>query len=437
MIGAGIAGLSAARALANHFGRVVVLDRDRLPDAADPRRGVPQGGHGHVLLLAGLRALEELFGDVTEELLAAGASAFDAGLGLRFHRFGYSWPIDEPLGLRLVSFSRPLLELTLRNRVTKLAAVEFRDTVAVTELTGADGRVTGVRLDDGTTIDTGLVVDCTGRGSRSDRWLGALGHEAPKVTEVKIGVGYASRLYRRSPDDLAQGNAVLVVPAPPHELRVGLALPVEGDRWVVTLGGWHGAYPRDEAGFREHIDLLPHPDLAHLLARSEPVTEIVYHQFPSSRRRHFEDLSAPPTGYLALGDAICSFNPIYGQGMTCAALEALELDRLLTSRETVTAALSTEYYRAAARTIATPWQFAVGGDFAYPLTEGPRPRGIGFLNWYTRKMQEAAGVDLGVRRTFTSVQHLVTPPAVLQRPAMMWKVLWAARRATAGRARAR
>jgi 2-polyprenyl-6-methoxyphenol hydroxylase-like FAD-dependent oxidoreductase len=430
VVGAGIAGLAAARTLADRFDRVVVLDRDRLPEDAAPRRGVPQGEHGHVLLIAGQRALEGLFPGLRDELLAAGAVDFDQGTDLIVYRWGATF-VRSPSTLRLVTFSRPLLELTIRQRVQALSTVDIRDDVAVSALLGEGGRVTGVRLDDGTVIDADLVVDCSGKGNRSNRWLSTLGFPAPKVSEVTISFGYASRMYRRSPGDLPEGQALYVLPSPPDEFRAGGALPVEGDRWLVSLGGWHGQFPRDAAEFEKHAKELGHPGVAALIERCEPLTDIAIYQFPASRRRHFEDLRERPSGYLALGDAICSFNPIYGQGMTCAAMEAAELGTLLDKHSGVTGALVEEYYRSAARIVATPWQFAAGGDFMYPQTTGERPRGIGLLNAYSRRIQLASIVDVEVREVFTQVQHLILDPAVLRKPSMILKVLRSSRRALA------
>lgn len=428
VIGAGIAGLCTARTLADRFDRVLVLDRDELVQDASPRRGVTQSGHGHVLLVAGQRALDGLFPGLLDELVNAGGVRFDPGTDLSFYRFGAIWPRTES-DLRLVTFSRPLLELTVRRRVEKLVNVEFRDRTAVSALLGTADQITGVRLDDGEVIPSDLVIDCTGRGGRSNSWLGALGVAAPAVTEVKVGVGYATRLYRRRPGDLPEGSAVFCLPSPPAEKRVGLALPIEGDRWLISLGGWHDCFPRDAEAFDRHARALPHPALARLLDSCEPLTELALCQYPASRRRHFEDLAAVPAGYLALGDAICSFNPIYGQGMTCAALEAAALAELLDQHRGTGAALCADFYRRAASIVATPWQFATGGDFAYPETRGPRPRGIRLLNGYARRVQQASMVDPQVRRVFTSVQHLILDPAALRKPAMVVRVLRAARRA--------
>ncbi len=431
VVGAGIAGLTAARTLAGRFDRVLILDRDELPDQAEPRRGVPQSGHGHVLLLAGQRALGELFPGLAAELVEAGGVAFDPGTGLSFYRYGAIWPA-VPSSIRLVSFSRPLLEITIRQRVLALPGVKLRTGTAVSGLVGSDGRVTGARLDDGSTVDTDLVVDCTGKGNRSNAWLTGLGFPVPRVAEVTVGVGYATRLYRRSPGDLTGAAAIFALPAPPGETRAGLALPIEGDRWLISLGGWHDSFPRDQQTFEQHARELPHPGVAVLMDKCEPLTDVAVCLFPASRRRYFEELDRVPAGYLAMGDAICSFNPVYGQGMTCAALEAVELGRLLDRHDTVTAALAAAHYRAAARIVATPWQFATGADFAYPQTRGVRPRGIRLLNAYSRRLQLAAMVDPEIREVFSLVQHLVVPPAALRKPSMVLKVLRTARKAGTG-----
>jgi 2-polyprenyl-6-methoxyphenol hydroxylase-like FAD-dependent oxidoreductase len=423
VIGAGIAGLTMGRALADRFDRVVLLDRDHLPDAPTPRRGAPQTYHAHVLLAAGQRALEELFPGLGEELVRAGAVPFEPGLDLLFYRYGSLWP-PVPVGLTLLSMSRPLLELTVRRRVAALPNVTVRGAVAASGLTSEGRRVTGAVLDDGEVLPADLVVDCSGRGSRSDRWLSALGLPAPEVVEVKVGIRYATRLYRRKPGDLADGVGVFVLPTAPEERRVGLILPIEEDRWLVGLGGWHGDQaPTDPDGFLAHARSLPHPGIGDVMARAEPVSDAVAYQFPSSRRRRFERLRDLPAGYVAAGDAICSFNPVYGQGMTCAALEALALRRTLDRHGDVSAEVAREFYREAAEIIAVPWRFAVGADFAYPQTTGPKPPAVRLLNAYSRRLQLVSRLDPAVRRTFTEVQHLITPPSALFTPAMVAKVL--------------
>ncbi len=423
VIGAGIAGLAAARVLAERFDQVLVVDRETLPDGPVPRRGVPQGPHGHVLLAAGQQALEEMFPGLYDDLVRAGATPIDPGVDMCVYRYGAVWS-RVPTGLRVVSLSRPLLEWTLRVRVTALPNVEIRTGVAVSGLRATSGRVTAVVLDGGEVVPTDLVVDCSGRGGRSNAWLADLGFPAPEVLEVRVGVGYATRLYRRRAGDLAGWAGAFVLPTPPAEKRVGVALPIEGDRWLVSLGGWHGEHAgTDDAGFVAHARRLPHPVIADLLTDLEPLGPIRTYQFPASRRRLFERLPSLPAGYIAAGDAICSFNPVYGQGMTCAALQAQALARTLDRHGDASADMARAFYRAAAAVVGTPWRFAVGGDFGFPETYGARPPAIGLINRYSRRLQLASMTSPDVRRAFVGVQQLVTPPRVLWRPGMVGRVL--------------
>lgn len=425
VIGAGMAGLTAARVLSERYDQVTVLDRDTLPGEPVPRRGVPQGNHPHILLASGLRELDARFPGFEAELIAAGGTKFDSGTGLCAYRLGRRWP-PAPTGVALVAATRPLIEGLLRDRVTKLPGVTLRDHVAVSGLAGSAAGVTGVVLDSGETIGAGLVVDCTGRGARSDRWLTALGLPTPAQVEVKVGVAYASRLYRRRPGDLPDWEAVFTLPTAPHERVDGLALPVEGGRWLVGIGGWHfPEVPADAEAFEQFARDLPDPLLGELIGRAEPLSDVMVAKFPSSRRRLFEKLAEPPSGYVALGDAICSFNPIYGQGMSCAAFSARALGAALDKHSGT--AMARDYYAAVAGILETPWQFAVGGDFAYPQTTGPRPRGIKLRNWYSRQIAYASQIDSGVNRAFSRVQHLIDPPSTLMKPAFVLRVLRKAR----------
>jgi 2-polyprenyl-6-methoxyphenol hydroxylase-like FAD-dependent oxidoreductase len=429
VIGAGIAGLAAARVLSMRYSSVTVLDRDTLPDQAEPRRGVPQGAHPHILLVSGLNELNTLFPAFEDELITAGGSKFDTGLGLATFRYGRR-SRRIPTGLSLVSVSRPLIETILRKRVARLPGVAIRDEVAVSGLAGSKGVVNGVVLDTGETIGADLVVDGTGRGARSDRWLAALGFPAPDQAEVKIGVAYSTRVYRRRPGDMIDWQAAFTVPEPPRQKMAGVALPVEGDRWLVAIGGWHVAEPpADPEQLERYAKALPDTLVSDVMSRAEPLSDVAVARFPSSRRRLFERLDRLPAGYVAMGDAICSFNPIYGQGMTCAVQQASTLGQVLDRHERRSdASMARDFYAAAATVITTPWQFAVGGDFNYPETSGPRPRGVRLRNWYAKQITYAAQIDIGTSRIFNAVQQLLTPPNVLFRPGFVVRTLLLARK---------
>jgi len=419
VIGASVAGLAAARTLSDFYNHVVLVDRDRLPDTAVPRRGVPQGPHAHVLAAAGVPAFETLFPGFLDEMVAAGGTAVDISSELRLSRYGRAWPPAAPRDLVFLSASRPLLEHVVRRRVTALSGVSIRDGIAVSGLTGSREAVTGVVLDTGERLRADLVVDCSGRGNRSDRWLQALGLPAPEEIEIKNGLGYATSIRRRTAGDLPGWKGLLHLSAPPAEHVNAMALPLEDDRWIVGLMHWHATtLPTDEDALLATARQLSDPTLAKLLEHTEPVGPPMTARRPSNRRRLFEKLNRPAAGLLTLGDAVCSFNPAYGHGMTVAAQQAVALGPALRRHGTANAALVQDYHADAAAIIATPWQLAVDGDFAHPATTGPRPRGTAFRNWYATRVARASQQNPELKNTFFGVLQLAVPLPQLTRPAV-------------------
>ncbi|MET8661711.1 FAD-binding monooxygenase [Streptomyces griseus] len=432
VIGGSMGGLVAARALSDRFERVTVLDRDTLPDEPSNRRAVPHGGHAHALLIRGRQALERLFPGLGDELVEAGAVRFDPGQDLLFHQMG---------GLRArfnsgelgISLSRALLELSVRRRVVALPNVTLRDRTSAVGLRGSAAGITGVEVEGGEMLDTDLVVNATGRGGGGpDGWLEGLGCPAPEVDTVKIDVGYTTRIFHRKPGDLHEGGLLYLMSAiPPNDKRAAAAFAIEGNRWMVTLGGWHKAHaPVDPAGFEKFAAELPAGHVAELIGRAEPVDDGDARKFtfPAARRRYFERLRELPSGFVALGDAICSFNPLYGQGMTVAALEAIQLGRSLDHCGVASAAMARRYYRSAGKVIDTPWQMATGSDFAYPETDGPAPAGGTFINWYVKQSMLASQTSVEVHRVMLNMQHLLAPPTDILRPTTVIRSLLGARR---------
>ena len=248
-----------------------------------------------------------------------------------------------------------------------------------------------------------LVVDATGRGSRAPAWMEALGYARPVEETITIGVGYTTRRYRRRPADLDGDGLVLTHAQPPHGLRAGFAFPVEGDAWIVTLTGWLNDHaPADEAGFRAYARSLAAPDIADLIERAEPLDDGAVYKFPSSVRRRFERLERLPDGYLTIGDALCSFNPVYGQGMTAAAMEADALDAALRAAAAGGGASRRATTAGWPRWWTSPWSLAAGADFAFPRTTGPKAPGTDAINWYVGHLRRAMADDAdghpGLRR---------------------------------------
>jgi 2-polyprenyl-6-methoxyphenol hydroxylase-like FAD-dependent oxidoreductase len=429
VIGGGLAGLLAGRVLSDHFARVTLIERDAPGGAPVPRKGVPQGNHVHGLLAKGCEVLAQLFPDLVPALLAGGAVAGDMGRDIRWHHHG-AWKARFDSGIEGILFTRPYLEWHIAERVKALANVRILNAaVDGIEVDAARTRVVGIKLrapvDGDTRLPADLVVDAGGRGSHMPQWLEAIGFRAPSETTVQVDVMYASRLYRRAPHR-QELQALLVSPHAPRK-RMGMMFAVEGDRWLVTLGGLHGDHPpTDEAGYLEFARRLPVPDLHQAIAAAEPLTAIATHKFPANRRRHYEALDPVPDRLMIVGDAFCSFNPIYGQGMTVSALEALALERMLREQSATgegLAGLSARFHATIADIVDVPWGLTTGEDFRHAETRGPRPPLTPLLHWYTGRMHQRCAHDAALALAFYRVMHMIEAPSALFRPATAWRIL--------------
>ena len=305
VIGASIGGLLAARVLSAHFDCVTVFDRDTLPSTIANRRGVPQGNHGHGLLASGLSGLKALFPSLEQDLLEAGAVPGDVIGNVRWFQHGY-YKAKFASGLDGLLLSRPLLEVTIRRRVQRLTNVRIVDSTRVKGLLVEHGVVKGVRIQQlGETIievPADFVVDSGGRGSRMPEWLAELGYGKPKVEEVSVGIGYTTRIYRRLPSDLDGDVGAIIAPRPPNDQRVGFMLAMEGNRWIVALGGWLGNHaPTDPAGYLEFARTLSRPDVYEVIKHAEPLTQAQTFLFPSNLRRHYEKYTPVPRQLSRVG----------------------------------------------------------------------------------------------------------------------------------------
>lgn len=423
VIGGSIAGLLAARVLSDTFATVTIIERDALPVGAETRKGTPQSRHGHGLLAGGYQIIERLFPGFGTELVANGALPCDViGDACWYQLGGYKAKFKS--GLEGILMSRPLIEAVIRGRVLALPNVQVVENGVQELIASPDhSRITGVRLADGQAVAAALVVDASGRGSRTPAWLEALGYARPEEESVKINVGYATRIFRRRPSDLNGDLAAFITPTAPEQTRVGFMVPMEGDRWIITVGGWLGDHaPTDGAGWIEFARTLPAPDIYEVVKDAEPLSEIVVHKVPANVRRRYEQLRHSPAGLVVMGDALCAFNPVYGQGMTVAAFEAQALEKVLAADPNLLT-LHRRFFAQAAKIVDVPWSMATGEDFRYSTIEGKRPPGTALLHSFLNRVHFVARHDAVVCRTFFDVANMIKEPSALFHPKIVWRVL--------------
>jgi 2-polyprenyl-6-methoxyphenol hydroxylase-like FAD-dependent oxidoreductase len=431
VVGAGMSGLTAAGALADRFDQVVVLERDVLPREPVYRAGTPQARHVHALLLSGQRALSELFPGFEQDLAREGAVPLRVGLDVRVERPGYDPFPQRDLGWLSYALSRPTIERTVRRRVESLAGTTLRQRCRVLEVLATPNgeAVTGVRYENANgaseTISADLVVDASGRGTLTTALLQSIGHPLPAETTIGIDLSYATCVFSIPDDAPTDWRGVMTFGQAPQNRRGGLMLPLEGNRWMATIGGRHGDAPPGEVeGFLAYARELRTPTIYNAIRQAKRVDGVARYGFPESVRRHFERLEVFPRGLLPIGDAICRFNPVYGQGMSVAALEACLLRKLLETlgaERDPNACLARSFFAEVQTLIDTPWSVALL-DFVHPDTRGQRPADFETTLKFGVALTRLAAEDPAVHKLTAEVQNLLKPLTAYRDPALVRRV---------------
>jgi 2-polyprenyl-6-methoxyphenol hydroxylase-like FAD-dependent oxidoreductase len=436
VIGGNIAGCLAAEVLSRRFERVTLIEKGDFYDESHHRKSVPQEHHVHLLLLRGKQILETLFPGLVAELECEGAVEADLGHDVKWYQYG-RWKQRYKTGVTAHYCSRRLLDNLIRRRIRGNPRVQVRSQTVVDDLLHADARVCGVRLGasgENDALAADLVIDASGRGSHALQWLEHAGYAHPDAKElVATKLGYASRIYRRQPQYRDLWKILLVLPLPPHQRSMGVISPIEGDRWLVTTGGWFGDFPKpDPDQFLAHLAKLPVPDIHRIVSEAEPLSEVFGFGMSGSLRRRFDLFPQWPEGFVVIGDALCSLNPLYSQGMSLCAMEA----DCLASRLDPWLAGQISAHQLQCQlldTIDPAWGMAKQEDLRFPETAGRRSSSVRWNHWYGKHIGRLSALHRLTLSTQIEVSNLVAPGTRLYHPEIFGRVLLASLFDSSGR----
>ncbi|HVU13923.1 MAG TPA: FAD-dependent monooxygenase [Phototrophicaceae bacterium] len=431
VIGGSITGLWTARVLADHFEQVTVVDRDHFPATPEARRGVPQGKQLHVLLMRGQQILDQLFPGITQEMAADGVEMIHWTQETHSYGVNGKWNIPFPFGYDTMATSRLLLEWHMRQRLLQNPRIQFVEGRVVTGLLTDEAKthVIGVRVEGvgaerasvgEETIKADLVVDASGRESHAPDWLKALGYDAPEETVIDAHVGYSTRWYQRTDHSNNPWKSILVQDRTGNVSHSGLVYPIEKDEFIALMVGVNAEIPAEEGEFLDFARQLPVPDIYDAIKDATPITPIYRYQRTANQMRRYGALQRMPESFVLVGDAVCAFNPVFGQGMTVGAMEALLLDAEL--RKGYADGFAMRFQKQVSKLIAAPWQLATSED-ARNLKEGETvDLPTRMLKFYMDHLLSMVGTDPQVGRAFFDVMHLLKPPTTLFAPAVAIKV---------------
>lgn len=432
VIGGSIAGMWAARVLADHFEQVTIIDRDHYPDTPEPRKGAPQGRQLHVLLLRGQQILDQLFPGLRDEILADGVSMIHWTQETASYGVNGVWSIPFNFGYETLGCSRLLLEWHIRRRLLQNPRIRFIEGRQISGLITDAGKtqVIGVRMEatgaarastEAETLAADLVVDASGRESKAPEWLQALGYDAPEETVIDSHVGYATRYYQRPASLNVPWKSLMVQQRTGNTARTGLIYPIENGQFIALMVGVHVDLPGEPDAYLDFARNLPVPDVYDAIKDAEPLSSIYRYQRTANQMRRYSALARMPESFVLVGDAVCAFNPVFGQGMSVSAMEALLLDKEL--RRNQDAGFAARFQKAVGKLIASPWQLATSED-ARNVEAGEK---VGFGTWllkvYFDHLLSMVGTDPHMGRAFFDVMHLIKSPVTLFYPRVALKVL--------------
>jgi 2-polyprenyl-6-methoxyphenol hydroxylase-like FAD-dependent oxidoreductase len=427
VIGGSLAGLWTARVLSDHFDQVTVLERDQLPEHAEHRSGTPQDKHIHILLERGSSIMHDLFPGIGDELQAAGAQRVDLALDARM-KMRDRWMPRYASERYSYACSRIVLEANVRRRLACLPNVALRGGARVQGLVEQQGKITGVHVRwqgkrEMQIESADFVVDASGRGSKTPQWLDALGYEQPTETVIDAQLGYASRRYRPPQDKTFDWHTMAIGQYAPYHTRAGLISTAENGDWMVLLAGIMADYPPTDADAFDAYAKTIDPEFYAALQSAEPIDNVVGYRRTENRWRHYERMARWPDRFVVVGDATCGFNPIYGQGMTVAAMAAEALDKAFKRSKGRIDGVAQRYQKAYHKVVEPAWLLSASSDLEWLGQNAATTPAERFAGWYLPKLLAAMPFDRRVHIAFIGVSNLSEPLTVLFRPGIVARVL--------------
>ncbi len=422
VFGGSIAGLLAARVLSDYFEEVIVIEKDNYAEDGKIRNGVPQANHVHILLVKGREILQSLFPELEKDLLKKGANRIDFLNDSRY-RLPTGWAPKFNSGLITFTCTRTLLENTIRHQIQKISKIKIEKGKYITSLVLQESNKISLKTKENEEIQGDLIVDCTGRNTKTPLWLEKIGYPKPRETRVDSFVGYATRRYNPSKKDI-KWKMMAIFNNPTTNPRTGVIYPIEDRKWLVGLYGIGKNYPpTDEKGFLDFTKNLESRELYDALKDAIPDSEIYGYKVQGSRKYHYEEMTQWPENFIVLGDAVSVFNPFYGQGITSAALGAKTLDDMLKNNK-IEQGFTRKFQKKLAKTISLPWILGTSEDLRWPTTKGKRPDTITrMIQNHAQKVLLLAPKSTLATKNFLQMMHMIKSPAIIFHPVLLLQLI--------------
>ncbi|PEX57565.1 FAD-dependent oxidoreductase [Bacillus cereus] len=429
VIGGSMAGKFAAKALSTSFKEVIIIEAGERWDGKSLRKRVPQSNHPHVLLKGGENAIEELFPNITNELIEAGSIINNFTRDLKWHQFGL-WKQPFIGEVHMIQQSRPLLEWHIQKRIHQISnhTIKYETLVKGLLVDAKLNKVCGVKvkyLETNTQeeVHADLVVDASGFGSKSIEWLRE--YEI-KVQEekVRIDLFYATKMFKLKENEELDCCNMLMSPSFPDNPYGVLIQTIEDNRYFVTFSGYaNEKAPQTDDEFYDFAENLSISNVTDFLNKAEGITDIKTYKIPYQVRRRFDLVNNVPEGLLVIGDAQCRFDPVFGQGVSVAAMEAHQLQLLLQDRKQLDKTFTQQFYKKAATIIETPWDMTTTEISRHPQLKRELTTKQKFQLWYTKQIYRLSASNSDVYIRLVRVMNLIRSPFHLFHPKVLLSVL--------------